>query len=162
MMMRLKLRTRLIPNDRGCFGNLVTLAFQHPPLNSRLLNCKDLSQWQKAHVHLLAVVPYDLVSIGPETSYYNEEQNKIEHERFVKVLKDGVSQLIQTGINAVGELRRGDAVDQIVLYAQEIAADLIILGHKHRDSWIERWWRGSISKALIEHSPCSVLVVILK
>ncbi len=127
-----------------------------------LLNCKDLSQWQQAHVHLLAVVPYDLVSIGPETSYYNEEQNKIEHDRFVKVLNDGVSQLTQTGVNAVGELRQGDAVDQIVHYAQEIAADLIILGHKHRDSWIERWWRGSISKALIEHSPCSVLVVILK
>ncbi|MEP6791261.1 MAG: universal stress protein, partial [Ramlibacter sp.] len=23
-----------------------------------------------------------------------------------------------------------------------------------------RWWRGSISGALIEHAPCSVLVVI--
>jgi nucleotide-binding universal stress UspA family protein len=129
-----------------------------------LINCKDLSQWQQAHVHvhLLAVVPYDLVSMGPETSYYNEEHNKIEHDRFVQVLNDGVFQLTQTGVSAVGELRQGDAVDQIVHYAQEISADLIILGHKHRDSWIERWWRGSISKALIEHSPCSVLVVILK
>ena len=127
-----------------------------------LINCKDLSQWQQAHVHLLAVVPYDLVSMGPETSYYNEAHNKIEHDRFVHVLNDGVSQLTQTGVKAVGELRKGDAVDQIVHYAQEISADLIILGHKHRDSWIERWWRGSISKALIEHSPCSVLVVILK
>ena len=127
-----------------------------------LLNCKDLSQWQQAHFHLLAVVPYDLVSMGPETSYYSEEQNKIEHDHFLQVLNDGISQLTQTGINAVGELRKGDPVDQIVQYAQEIAADLIILGHKHRDSWIERWWRGSISKALIEHSPCSVLVVILK
>ncbi len=127
-----------------------------------LINCKDLSQWQQAHVHLLAVVPYDLVSMGPETSYYKEEHNKIEHDRFVHVLNDGVSQLTQTGVKAVGELRKGDAVDQIVHYAQEISADLIILGHKHRDSWIERWWRGSISKALIEHSPCSVLVVILK
>ena len=127
-----------------------------------LINCKDLSQWQQAHVHLLAVVPYDLVSMGPETSYYNEEHNKIEHDRFVHVLNDGVSQLTQTGVKAVGELRKGDAVDQIVHYAQEISADLIILGHKHRDSWIERWWRGSISNAFIEPSPCSVLVVILK
>ncbi len=127
-----------------------------------LLNCKDLSQWQQAHVHLLAVVPYDLVSMGPETSYYSEEHNKIEHDRFVKILNDGVSQLTQTGVSATGELRKGDPVDQIVQYASEISADLIILGHKHRDSWIERWWRGSISKALIEHSPCNVLVVILK
>ena len=39
-------------------------------------------------------------------------------------------------------------------------ADLIIVGHKHLDSWAARWWRGSISGALIEHAPCSVLVVI--
>ena len=31
---------------------------------------------------------------------------------------------------------------------------------KHLDSWAARWWRGSISGALIEHAPCSVLVVI--
>lgn len=127
-----------------------------------LLNCKELSQWHQSKVHLLAVVPYDLVAIGPESAYYNEEHNKVEHDRYVKVLNDGISQLSKTGINAQGELRRGDPVDQIVQYATEISAELIILGHKHRDSWIERWWRGSISKALIEESPCSVLVVILK
>ena len=127
-----------------------------------LLNCKELSQWHKSNVHLLAVVPYDLVAIGPESAYYNEEHNKVAHDRYVKVLNDGISQLSKTGINAQGELRRGDPVDQIVQYATEISAELIILGHKHRDSWIERWWRGSISKVLIEESPCSVLVVILK
>jgi hypothetical protein len=37
-----------------------------------------------------------------------------------------------------------------------------MLGHQHRDNWLERWWAGSIPKALIEHSPCSVLVVIIK
>ena len=126
-----------------------------------LLNCKELSQWHKSNVHLLAVVPYDLVAIGPESAYYSEEHNKVEHDRYVKVLNDGISQLSKTGINAQGELRRGDPVDQIVQYATEISAELIILGHKHRDSWIERWW-GSISKALIEESPCSVLGVILK
>lgn len=127
-----------------------------------LLNCKELSQWHQSNVHLLAVVPYDLVAIGPETAYYSEEHNKVEHDRYVKVLNDGISQLSKTGINAQGELRIGDPVDQIVQYATEISAELIILGHKHRDGWIERWWRGSISKALIEESPCSVLVVILK
>ena len=127
-----------------------------------LLNCKELSLWHQSNVHLLAVVPYDLVAIGPESAYYSEEHNKVEHDRYVKVLNDGISQLSKTGINAQGELRRGDPVDQIVQYATEISAELIILGHKHRDGWIERWWRGSISKALIEESPCSVLVVILK
>ena len=28
------------------------------------------------------------------------------------------------------------------------------------DGWAKRWWSGSVSKSLIEHSPCNVLVVI--
>ena len=44
--------------------------------------------------------------------------------------------------------------------ARKINAELIVVGHKHLDSWAARWWRGSISGALIEHAPCSVLAVI--
>ena len=43
-----------------------------------------------------------------------------------------------------------------------IKADLIVVGHRHLDSWAARWWRGSISKTLIEHAPCSVLVAITR
>lgn len=45
-------------------------------------------------------------------------------------------------------------------FARQIEADLIVVGHKHRDGWAARWWSGSTSPALIEHAPCSVLVVI--
>lgn len=127
-----------------------------------MLNCKELSQWAGAQVHLLAVVPYDLVAMGPESAYLNEEQTQLEEERYRRILDEGIAQLKSNQVAAVGHLCKGDPVDQMVQYAQEIAADLIVLGHKHRDHWLERWWRGSISKALIEHSPCSVLVVILR
>jgi nucleotide-binding universal stress UspA family protein len=127
-----------------------------------LVNCKDLSQWQRAVVHLLSVVPYKAISMGHETSYYGEPENKKEEERCLKILNDGVGQLRKEGIEANGKLLKGDAVDMIVEYAHTICADLIVLGHQHRDNWLERWWAGSIPKALIEHSPCSVLVVIIK
>jgi nucleotide-binding universal stress UspA family protein len=128
-----------------------------------LLNCKDLSQWEHAKVHLLSVVPYETISMGRhETSYYSEPENKIEKERRIKILNEGVEQLNTVGIEASGKLLKGDAVDKIVEYAHTIGADLIMLGHLHRDNWLERWWAGSIPKALIEHSPCSVLVVITK
>lgn len=127
-----------------------------------LLNCKDLSQWQHAQVHLLAVVPFALASIGPESAIYDEEQYRLEEENLRTTLQEGVDQLASTGIATQGKLCQGDPVDQIVQYAHEISADLIMVGHKHRNNWLERWWRGSISKALIELSPCSVLVVILK
>ncbi|WP_297721013.1 universal stress protein [Limnohabitans sp. Rim8] len=127
-----------------------------------LLNCKDLSQWEHAKVHLLSVIPYESIAIVYESSYYNEQQEKTEESRYLKTLTEGVEQLNMAGIDATGSLLKGDPVDQLVEYAHSVSADLIMLGHKHRDNWLERWWSGSIPKALIEHSPCSVLVVIIK
>jgi len=63
---------------------------------------------------------------------------------------------------AQGELVVGDAVDEITRYAKKIDADLIVVGHRHLEGWAARWWRGSVSKSLIAHAPCSVLVVITK
>jgi nucleotide-binding universal stress UspA family protein len=71
-----------------------------------------------------------------------------------------VSRLAASGLTVHGEVLVGDAVDEIARYASRINADLIVVGHKHLEGWAARWWRGSISKSLIEHSPCSVLVVI--
>jgi len=127
-----------------------------------LINCKDLSQWEHAKVHLLSVVPYKTISIGHETSHFSEEQNTIEKGRCLKILDEGLEHLKKAGIEAKCELLQGDAVGKIVEYAHGIDADLIMIGNKHRDNWLERWWRSSTTKALIEHSPCSVLVVIIK
>lgn len=127
-----------------------------------LLNCKELSQWQHAELHLLAVVPYELVALGPESAYYSEDQIRMEEAKYQGILDTGLAQIGATGVAAHGELCKGDPVDQIIQYAEKIGADLIVLGHKHRNHWLERWWRGSISKALIELSPCSVLVVIIR
>ena len=46
--------------------------------------------------------------------------------------------------------------------ADEVSADLIVVGHRHLDSQVARWWSGSISTALVEEAPCSVFCVIAK
>ena len=126
-----------------------------------VLSCKALTQWGGSKVHLLSVLPFDLISMGHETSCYSNKHNKIEEERCLTVLHNGVEQLNKAGIEAIGTLLSGYAVDKIIEYATSIEADLIMLGHKRHANWLERWWSGSIPKALIEHSPCSVLVVII-
>jgi Universal stress protein UspA and related nucleotide-binding proteins len=78
------------------------------------------------------------------------------------VLQEGISRLAEKGHQAKGEVVVGEAVDEIARYAGKCNADLIVVGHKHLDSWAARWWRGSLSKSLIEHAPCSVLVVIAR
>jgi len=36
-----------------------------------------------------------------------------------------------------------------------------VVGHEHKNSWVQRWWHASISPSLIEEAPCSVLVSII-
>ena len=57
---------------------------------------------------------------------------------------------------------KGDPVQELARAAERLQADLIVVGHKHLEGWAARWWRGSVSKSLIEHAPCSVLVVITR
>jgi nucleotide-binding universal stress UspA family protein len=85
-----------------------------------------------------------------------------EKQALQRVLDEGTRRLVAAGHNTSGQVLEGDVVDEITKYATKISADLIVVGHKHLDSWAARWWRGSISKALIEHSPCSVLVAITR
>jgi len=77
------------------------------------------------------------------------------------VLQDGLRRLSESGWEARGEVVVGEAIDEITKAARKIDANLIVVGHKHLNSWAARWWRGSISGALIEHAPCSVLCVII-
>lgn len=126
-----------------------------------LLDCLELAQWGKSELVLVAVRP-PAVFIGGEAGVYDYGREQEDDERYRRILADGLRQLSATGYKASGEVVVGDAVDEIVDYATKVEADLIVVGHKHLEGWAARWWRGSLSKALIEHSPCSVLVVIIR
>ncbi len=76
------------------------------------------------------------------------------------VLDEGLERLRSAGHQANGTLLTGDTVGEITRYATEIQSDLIVVGHKHLDGWAARWWKTSVSEALIAHAPCGVLVAI--
>ena len=125
-----------------------------------LLDCQDLAQWSQSEVFLIAVMPSAMSFVGLEGGVYDMELEEREKKKHQAVLDDGLRRLAEAGYAARGEVLVGEAVDEITRYARQIEASLIVVGHKHLDSWAARWWRGSISGALIEHSPCSVLVAI--
>jgi len=127
-----------------------------------LLESRELAQWGQSELHLIAVMPPPAAFIGGEGGIYDPEREKEEELRYKGILEDGLRDLTQAGSAARGQVLVGDAVDEIARHAKEIGADLIVVGHKHLDSWAARWWRGSLSKSLIEHAPCSVLVVITR
>ena len=125
-----------------------------------LLDCQDLAQWSGSELALIAVMPSAMSFVGLEGGVYDIELEEREKKKYRAVLDEGLRKLSDAGYAARGELVAGEAVDEITLYARKLEADLIVVGHKHLDSWAARWWRGSISGAMIEHAPCSVLVVI--
>lgn len=127
-----------------------------------LLDTREMAAMAKAEVFLIAVMPPAAAFMGGEGYVYDKEAEDEERRQHQATLDEGLARLVEAGHRASGELVVGEAVDEITRYAKKIEADLIIVGHKHLSSWAARWWRGSVSKALIEHSPCSVLVTITR
>ena len=125
-----------------------------------LLDCQELAQWSQAELHLVAVMPSAMSFVGLEGGVYDVELEEREKKKYQAVLEDGLRRLSDCGRTVRGDVVTGEAIDEITKYARKVDAQLIVVGHKHLDSWAARWWRGSISGALIEHAPCSVLVVI--
>ena len=130
------------------------------PGQRALLDCQEIGQWSRSQLHLVAVMPLPVALIGGEAWAYSPGGDSDEKARYQEVLDQGVSRLRAAGLDVRGEVVTGTPIDEIVRVAQQVRADLIVLGHKHLESWAARWWRGSISKSLIEVAPCSVLVVI--
>jgi nucleotide-binding universal stress UspA family protein len=132
------------------------------PGQRALLDARDMANWGSPELHLVAVMPPPAAFIGGEGGIYDPEREKEEELRYKGILEDGLRRLSESGHAVRGQVLVGDAVDEIARHAKDIGADLIVVGHKHLDSWAARWWRGSLSKSLIENAPCSVLVVITR
>jgi nucleotide-binding universal stress UspA family protein len=68
------------------------------------------------------------------------------------------SAFTEKNIAASFEVRVGHPADQIVSFADEIKADLIVMGHRGRTE-VSRWLLGSISKRVMSYAHCSVFLV---
>ncbi|MBU3654270.1 MAG: universal stress protein, partial [Limnohabitans sp.] len=74
--------------------------------------------------------------------------------------QEGLTTLQAMGFEASGQVLHGDVIQEITRCAEELSADLIVVGHRHEKSWVRRWWSGSTAKSLVEYAPCSVLIVV--
>ena len=61
------------------------------------------------------------------------------------------------GFDPVAKLVRGLPAEEIGKFAQEVGADLIVVGHR-RQSAFDRWWSGPKGAYLMDFTDCSLLV----
>ena len=144
--------------------NCIVLAYDGSESGQQaLLECQDLAQWSHARLWLVAVMPDMALNYGALDGAFSDPRvESQDRERFKAILADGLQRLADAGFEARGEVVTGESVEQIALFATKVHANLIVVGHKHLDSWAARWWRGSTSSAMIERAPCSVLCVITR
>ena len=77
-------------------------------------------------------------------------------EDFQKILDEGTARLTRLGLAHTALLRAGDPVTCIVDVANEVGADLVVVGH-HKQGALARWLIGSVTASLIDRLNCSLL-----
>jgi nucleotide-binding universal stress UspA family protein len=92
----------------------------------------------------------------------NVEIEKKAKENAGKILNESVgaikNYLGDKNVNITTDVLFGSPESRIVETAEEMKADLIIVGSHGYGSW-ERLLLGSVSDSVVHHAPCSVLVV---
>ena len=120
-----------------------------------------------ANVEVLHVLPpirtaYIVEPYGVSTITISpEDEARIRHDEELKgkMLLDSVRELLaEHGVSASTVLLRGEPLTEIVKYAREQECDLIVCGSRGAGN-LTGWLLGSVSRELVQHEPCSVLVV---
>jgi nucleotide-binding universal stress UspA family protein len=113
-----------------------------------------LAQFCGAEVFLLAVVePSFGATLEGGVAILMDDQTAAYKE----ILAEGVERLKTMGFSPTARLGVGAAGQEIAGVAEEIGANLVVVGHSPTGP-LARWWFGSVGTYLIKHLHCSVLV----
>ena len=115
----------------------------------------DVVLCMKSEAYLLAICQNAVATAIPEG--VNPMLCEGEDRRAQALLDEGVQWLRERGVTAHGAVEFGNAVDRIAETAEQVGADLIIVGHKARGP-LARWWSESDEATLLERVTCSILV----
>lgn len=114
-----------------------------------------LAQICNARVVLMAVVePKPEVYVGDFGTVLPPDDRSADVKR---VLDEGMDRLIRMGLTPEARLEIGDAAERIRSIAQEVGADLVVVGH-HKQGALARWLLGSVTTTLGNTLGCSLLI----
>ena len=114
-----------------------------------------LAQFCGAEVFLLAVVEISSGAVTLQGGFAIPVEEQIA--TYKAILAEGVERLKAIGFSPTARLGMGAAGQEIAGVAEEIGANLVVVGHRATGP-LARWWFGSVGTYLIKHLRCSVLV----
>lgn len=104
---------------------------------------------------------------GPTSQVSSPEYKQLEDEyaaerltRAEQIVRHAEQRLLAAGRPAEVQIREGAAAAQLIEAAQELEADLVVVGSANRSA-LGRLFLGSVSAQVLSHVPCSVLVARL-
>jgi nucleotide-binding universal stress UspA family protein len=109
----------------------------------------------KAEIFLVSVV--ELPRYPATVDEIADEQHTAKRF-FQEAQRQAVERVNAAGLLAHRDIRGGHAAQALSHYAMEVGADLLVIGHSGRSGI---WGRllGTTADKVVEHAPCSVLVV---
>ena len=110
------------------------------------------------HVVHVGVVPIFLQSYPGTLGYYGKLHEQIEEESRQLLRKQSLWVKAAGGTVAGAHLRMGQVDLEIVALAEELGADLIVMGSRGLGG-VKRALMGSVSDSVVRHVHCPVLVV---
>ncbi|MEJ2362114.1 MAG: universal stress protein [Gammaproteobacteria bacterium] len=117
----------------------------------------ELARLCQARLHLLSIVVTTgnmaIAEAVGATDVWGIEQKSLE-----KIVDEALQNLQAQGLQVSACVRSGEPDSEIVRYAREIQADLVILGHTSK-GMLSRWLQGSLCAKLLDQLPCNLLVV---
>ncbi len=134
----------------------ILLAYDGSPEGRRaLLEGVEIAKHFKAKTHLLAVISG---VAGTHVAQGMSNAEPMERTLFHRnTVDEGVRYIKRHGLVAEGHTVHGEPVEEIVKHAKQLAADLVVIGHREEGS-LFRWWVTPTSQSLLEKLGCSLLV----
>ena len=124
------------------------------------LRAVDLADATDSELHVVhvGVVPSFLKSYPGTLGYYDKLYEQIEEVSKELLRKQSWRVKTVGGTVAGAHLRMGEVALEIVALAEELGADLIVMGSRGLGG-VRRALMGSVSDSVVRHAHCPVLVV---
>jgi nucleotide-binding universal stress UspA family protein len=114
-----------------------------------------LARTEKAELFLISIA--ELPRYPGAVDEVEDEQRSAE-KVYREIQEDAAQQVNAAGLVVHREIRAGHAAQALPNYAMEVGGDLLVIGHSgHSGIWGRLL--GTTADKVVDHAPCSVLVV---